>query len=135
MHWAEIETFFNESWQLLSAQAQRIPGSAIALRYVRSSYQNDPIRSAIELILFLFAVRYLLAPKYSAQKHKGFVDLNEDVRSYPPYRLLTDCLLPIQEIDELVDDWAPEPLVAAPSAFEARDLEQRPTIVGYGEAT
>jgi hypothetical protein len=47
---------------------QRIPGSAIAVRYIKSSYQNDPLRSAIELFLFLFAVRYLLAPKYSTQK-------------------------------------------------------------------
>jgi len=47
---------------------ERIPGSGIVLRYIKSSYQNDPIRSAIELILFLFAVRYLLAPSYSTKK-------------------------------------------------------------------
>ena len=35
----------------------RVPGSAIFLRYVKSSYQDDPIRSAVELFLFLFAVR------------------------------------------------------------------------------
>lgn len=57
----------------------KIPGSAIVLRYIRSSYQNDPFRSAIELFLFLFAVRYLLRPSYPVQKHKGFVELTEDV--------------------------------------------------------
>lgn len=58
---------------------QTIPGSAIVIRYIKSSYQNDPIRSVIELFLFLFAMRYLLSPSYSVQKSKGFVEFNEDV--------------------------------------------------------
>lgn len=57
-----------------NAQFNRIPGSAIAVRYIKSSYQNDPVRSAIELFLFLFAVRYLLAPKYSTQKKVQLTD-------------------------------------------------------------
>jgi serine palmitoyltransferase len=60
---------------------QKIPGSAIVLRYVRSSYQNDPVRSAVELFLFLFFIRYLLAPKYSTQ-NKGYVALSDDVRAF-----------------------------------------------------
>jgi serine palmitoyltransferase len=47
---------------------ERIPGSGIVLRYIRSSYQDDPIRSVIELVLFLFTVRYLLTPSYSTKK-------------------------------------------------------------------
>jgi serine palmitoyltransferase len=35
-----------------------------------------------------------------------------------------------QEIDDLVEDWTPEPLVAKPSAFEEADIEKRPVIVG-----
>ena len=62
----------------LSDQFQKVPGSAILLRYVKSSYQNDPVRSAVELFLFLFAVRYLLAPKYSTQKQTN-VALTEEV--------------------------------------------------------
>jgi serine palmitoyltransferase len=62
--------FFND----VNEQFQRIPGSAIAVRYIKSSYQNDPVRSAIELFLFLFAVRYLLAPKYSTQKKVQLTD-------------------------------------------------------------
>ncbi|KAF2827228.1 PLP-dependent transferase [Ophiobolus disseminans] len=92
-----------------NAHFQRIPGSAIAVRYIKSSYQHDPVRSAIELFLFLFAVRYLLAPKYSTQKKVQLTDA---------------------EIDELVDDWTPEPLVAAPTAHEELDNEKRPVIVG-----
>jgi len=58
---------------------RRIPGSAILVRYVKSSYQNDPVRSAVELFLFLFALRYLLSPKYSTTKAKK-VELTEHVR-------------------------------------------------------
>jgi serine palmitoyltransferase len=60
-----------------SKEFQKLPGSAILLRYIRSSYQNDPIRSAVELFLVLFAVRYLLAPKYSTKPN--YVTLSEEV--------------------------------------------------------
>ncbi|KAI4245714.1 MAG: hypothetical protein L6R40_002242 [Gallowayella cf. fulva] len=95
----------------VSVQFQKVPGSAIFLRYVKSSYQNDPVRSAVELFLFLFAVRYLLAPKYSTSK-KSYVKLTDE------------------EIDELVDEWVPEPLVAQQTPFEEAENEKRPVIVG-----
>jgi hypothetical protein len=60
---------------------QKVPGSAMLIRYVRSSYQNDPVRSAIELILVVFFVRYLLAPSYSTHK-QNFVTLSEEVNSF-----------------------------------------------------
>ena len=63
-----------------SVYFHKVPGSAVFLRYIKSSYQNDPVRSAIELFLFLFAVRYLLAPKYSTQKK---VQLTDAVCSAP----------------------------------------------------
>jgi len=62
----------------LSSDFHKLPGSAILLRYIRSSYQNDPIRSAVELFLVLFAVRYLMAPKYSTKPNH--VALSEEVR-------------------------------------------------------
>ena len=61
----------------MAAQFQKIPGSAILLRYIRSSYQNDPVRSAVELFLVLFAIRYLLEPKYSTKPN--LVALTEEV--------------------------------------------------------
>ncbi|QIX00132.1 hypothetical protein AMS68_005649 [Peltaster fructicola] len=90
---------------------QSIPGSAIIVRYIRSSYQDDPIRSVIELFLLIFAIRYLLAPSYSTNKAKN-VHLTEE------------------EIDELVEDWTPEPLAAAETDFEKTENEKRPVIVG-----
>lgn len=60
-------------------QVQKIPGSSIVIRYIRSSYQNDPVRSAMELFLFLFAVYYLVSPSYSTKKQKQ-IPLTEEVR-------------------------------------------------------
>lgn len=57
---------------------QKIPGSSIVIRYIRSSYQNDPVRSAMELFLFLFAVYYLVSPTYSTKKEKN-VSLTDQV--------------------------------------------------------
>ncbi|KAL1891154.1 serine palmitoyltransferase component [Sporothrix stenoceras] len=90
---------------------QRVPGSAVLIRYVRSSYQNDPVRSAIELILVIFFIRYLLSPSYSTSK-QNFIKLSED------------------EIDELVDEWTPEPLVAPLTAIEEMETESLPIVVG-----
>lgn len=94
----------------VSEQFHKLPGSAIFLRYVKSSYQNDPVRSAVELFLVLFAIRYLLARSYSTKP--GKVRLTEE------------------EIDDLVDEWQPEPLVGKTTIFEDADLEKRAVIVG-----
>jgi serine palmitoyltransferase len=90
---------------------QKVPGSAVVSRYVQSSYQNDPIRSAIELVLVLFFLRYILSPSYSTQK-ENFIKLRDD------------------EVDELVDEWTPEPLVSPLTASEQADLDRLPVIVG-----
>jgi hypothetical protein len=36
----------------------------------------------------------------------------------------------LQEIDDLVEDWTPEPLVAPETPFEQAENEKRPTIIG-----
>ena len=94
-----------------SAAFQRIPGSSIFIRYIQSSYQDDPVRSAVELFLVIFAVRYLLAPSYSTNKAKH-VPLTED------------------EIDDLVEDWTPEPLANEESELERIENDRRPVIAG-----
>lgn len=77
----EIEALHNQLSRLLqqtTSAFQKVPGSAVLVRYIRSSYQNDPVRSAIELVLILFFIRYLLSPSYSTHK-QNFVKLREDV--------------------------------------------------------
>lgn len=96
---------------IAASKFHQIPGSAIFLRYIRSSYQNDPVRSAIELVLVIFFLRYLISPSYSTQR-TNFVKLTEE------------------EIDELVDEWQPEPLTADLTEFEEEVREKLPVIVG-----
>ena len=62
-----------------SSSFQKVPGSAVLIRYIQSSYQNDPVRSAIELVLVIFFIRYLLSPSYSTDK-QNYVKLKEEVR-------------------------------------------------------
>lgn len=57
---------------------QKVPGSAMLIRYIQSSYQDDPVRSAIELVLVIFFIRYLLSPSY-APRTGNFVKLTEEV--------------------------------------------------------
>lgn len=78
MELQDAHVYLSEVLSEIATQLHKLPGSAILVRYIKSSYQNDPIRSAVELFLFLFAVRYLLAPKYSPQR-PNYVQLTEDV--------------------------------------------------------
>ncbi len=112
-----------------SSLFQRVPGSAVLIRYIRSSYQNDPVRSAIELILVLFFIRYLLSPSYSTHK-QNFVKLKEEVWALVCYLYRSYANI-IKEIEELVDDWTPESLVPEPTPLEEIENEKLPTIVGY----
>lgn len=73
----DAQSWLNDILRDVSIQFSKVPGSAIFLRYVKSSYQNDPVRSAVELFLVLFAIRYLMSPKYSTQK-KSYVTLSDE---------------------------------------------------------
>ncbi len=48
-------------------------------------------------------------------------------------RALIHLLISKEEIDELVDEWTPEPLVAPQTPFEEAENEKRPVIVGCAE--
>ena len=66
-----------------------VPGSAVIVRYVRSSHQNDIARSIVELLLLLLAIRYLMAKSYSPDRKRKHISLSEE------------------EIEDLVDEWLP----------------------------
>ncbi|TGJ79311.1 hypothetical protein E0Z10_g9453 [Xylaria hypoxylon] len=107
----EAQAYVQASLHDLFKAFQRVPGSAVLIRYIQSSYQDDPIRSAIELVLVIFFVRYLLSPSYPTHG-SNYIKLRED------------------EIDELVKEWEPEPLVAEQSAFEENEAERVPVVIG-----
>lgn len=123
----DIQSWLNDILREVTTQFHKVPGSGIFLRYVQSSYQNDPVRSAVELFLVLFAIRYLAAPAYSTQK-KSYVALSEEACRFPSD--IGQSLTPSKEVDELVDEWTPEPLVAPQTPFEEAENEKRPVIVG-----
>jgi serine palmitoyltransferase len=128
-----LQSQLGELAQQASVNFQKVPGSAVLMRYIQSSYQNDPVRSAIELVLVIFFIRYLLSPSYPTDK-SNYVKLREDV--CPLFKVSycgsasSDWLTLAQEIDELVNDWTPEPLVGEQLQVEAIEAEKLPVIVG-----
>lgn len=80
----------NEMLSTASHVLARIPGSAIFLRYVRSSYQDDPIRSLLELFLLVFAIRTVLQSRTrGGSSGSNFVKLSEKVRKAPSTFILS----------------------------------------------
>lgn len=128
-----LQSQLGELAQQASVNFQKVPGSAVLMRYIQSSYQNDPVRSAIELVLVIFFIRYLLSPSYPTDK-SNYVKLREDVCPLPKVSYCgsasPDSLTLAQEIDELVNDWTPEPLVAEQLQVETIEAEKLPVIVG-----
>lgn len=98
-------------------QAQKgfnsIPGSAVLLRYIRESHRNDPGRTLLEVLLALFALWTLVQSRRRAERvAKSFVKLTEE------------------EINELVEEWQPEPLVPELSEEALTAWSKTPIIVG-----
>ncbi|MBW0492061.1 hypothetical protein O181_031776 [Austropuccinia psidii MF-1] len=90
-----------------------VPGSDILIRYIKSSHQNDPFRTLLEILLVFFIIRTWRQSKTRGDSGSGknFVKLTE------------------KEIDELVAEWIPEPLVDPPLPI-THALSRPPIIVG-----
>ncbi|KAF9150349.1 serine palmitoyltransferase component [Linnemannia schmuckeri] len=101
----------NQTLQASSRAIEAIPGSEIVINYIKNSYQNDPFRVVLELGLAVFAVKYMLSKKY---------------RIDPSHIKLTE-----KEIDELVAEWQPEPLVQPLSDIQRMELEKTQVIAGH----
>ncbi|KAJ2795211.1 serine palmitoyltransferase component, partial [Coemansia helicoidea] len=82
----------------------------VVLRYIKNSYKDDPFRTFLEACLIGFIIWYMAKRKYN-------IGTNEIV--------LTD-----KEIDELVDEWKPEPLVPPLTDFEREKLDRAVMIDG-----
>ncbi|KAI0327510.1 serine palmitoyltransferase [Cubamyces sp. BRFM 1775] len=105
--------FLSRSYTTLETNFFKIPGSAVVARYVKSSHQNDPGRTLLEVILIIFAIRTLLQSRTRGDRSgKHFITFDE------------------KEIDELVDEWTPEPLAQPLTSEEQADLDSVPVIVG-----
>ncbi|KAI9352358.1 pyridoxal phosphate-dependent transferase [Pilaira anomala] len=106
----EDAEFINSTVNSLYKVISTIPGSHHALVYIKSAYQHDPFRIALELFLVFFAIRYMLSAKYTP--HDNAVKLTE------------------KEIDDLVEEWQPEPLVPPLSKYDKFNMEKTPVIMG-----
>ncbi|KAA1474636.1 serine palmitoyltransferase [Dentipellis sp. KUC8613] len=105
--------FVSSSLSQLETTFYKIPGSHVIARYVKSSHRNDPGRTVLEIILILFAIRTLLQSRTRADSGGShFIQFNE------------------KEIDELVDEWTPEPLGQPLSEAEQAELASVPVITG-----
>jgi serine palmitoyltransferase len=65
---------------------ESIPGSAIVINYIKNSYQNDPFRVVLELLLAIYAVKYMMSKKYRIDH--THIPLTEKVKRKPAEHLL-----------------------------------------------
>ncbi|KAJ3014602.1 serine palmitoyltransferase component [Thoreauomyces humboldtii] len=102
----------NTTVTVVSGVYAKVPGSAILARYVKASYQNDPYRSLLEACLVFFMVWYFASNKYKPGKQNKEIKLTE------------------KEIQELIDEWEPEPLVQPVTDAQRLELDKQPIICG-----
>ena len=80
----ELLAAFNSNLARLNTLASRLPGSAIAWRYLKASHQDDPIRTLLEIALVFFVIRtYAQSRTKGDSSGKNFVKLSEKVRWDP----------------------------------------------------
>lgn len=101
----------NDLWSDLIAFLISLPGGAIIINYIKASHKNDPWRTLLEALLALFAIKYFFASRYSQDERDKM--------------LLTE-----KEVDELIDEWIPEPIVLDVTPEEEWQLSTNPLIIG-----
>ncbi|RCK63193.1 Serine palmitoyltransferase 1 [Candida viswanathii] len=108
--WGLISSAFQQRFVVFLNCLEYVPGGSIVLRYIKSSYQNDPFRSLLEFCLVLFALSYFLSSKKKENK-------SELVKFSP------------KEIDELCAEWEPRGV-----ACGNWQLKSIPEITGHNGA-
>lgn len=101
-----LQATFSRHFIYYLNQLEKVPGGLILLRYVKSSYRNDPLRSLFEFALFVFAVLYYLSSKKKENKAE-IVKFSK------------------REMDDLIDEWEPAPLVQEVSELERWRLQEK----------
>jgi serine palmitoyltransferase len=102
-----------DTWTLIHSYYRAIRSNSygrIALDYIKKSYQNDPYRLLIELLLLLVLLWYYT-------KNRRNKEVNQPI-------VLND-----SEIDELIDDWAPEDLVPEEGSDDEYITPDTPVII------
>jgi serine palmitoyltransferase len=107
---AQILTVVSQAYSAAAIVSSKIPGSDLFYRYCVSSYQNDPFRLFLEVLLIIFMIWYFVAKRYSPSSN--------------------EVILTEKEIQELIDEWEPEPLVNPLTDWEKEELERKPVLSG-----
>lgn len=109
--WDTASDVITKYLSILLSYLDSVPGGPIISRYIKSSHKNDPIRTLFEIALLGFAIKYFTTAKYERNK-KDYVKLKK------------------AEVDELIDDWIPEPLVQTVELKEQWRLDSIPIVDG-----
>lgn len=75
-----VVSFLTNLLTYLADVFHRIPGSPIILRYIKSSYQNDPYRSLLEVLLLAYALRTIFKGRTRGEGAEGALKLSPKVR-------------------------------------------------------
>ncbi|KAI9255282.1 pyridoxal phosphate-dependent transferase [Sporodiniella umbellata] len=102
--------FINSTIHSIYELVEAVPGSHLAISYLKTAYQNDPFRVALELFLVFFAMKYMFSRKYKPNDN--------------------NVILTEKEIDDLVEEWQPEPLAPRLTTYDRMNLEKIPVLTG-----
>lgn len=111
-------SFVGSLWFYFRLIVTKVPGGTYALNYMNKIIRDDPYRAAIEFSLILYGIYYYLSKPQQKRSLGGQSKLS---------------MLSKQEIDNLIEEWEPEPLVEpiAANTCEWR-LEKIPEIQDGG---
>ncbi|RCI05965.1 serine palmitoyltransferase component [Rhizopus stolonifer] len=102
--------FINSTIHSIYELVDSVPGSHLVISYLKTAYQNDPFRVALELFLVFFAMKYMFSRKYKPNDN--------------------NVVLTEKEIDDLVEEWQPEPLAPKLTTYDRMNLEKVPILTG-----
>ncbi|CAI4697713.1 CLN_G0043590.mRNA.1.CDS.1 [Saccharomyces cerevisiae] len=108
---AFIVTTSSYLWYYFNLVLTQIPGGQFIVSYIKKSHHDDPYRTTVEIGLILYGIIYYLS---KPQQKKS---LQAQKPNLSP-----------QEIDALIEDWEPEPLVD-PSATDEQSWRVAKTPV------
>ena len=113
-----IATTYSYIWYCFNVLLIKIPGGHYVVDYVKKSINDDPYRTMVEIGLILYGIYYYLSkPQEKKSLRSNKPDLTE------------------QEIELLIEEWTPEPLVNdSPLDMEKQGwrIEKIPTVLDGG---
>jgi serine palmitoyltransferase len=110
MNWPTIQFVIQTYAYRIYELVLRLPLGPSIIRYIKNSYQHDPFRIFLEVLLAIFTVKYILSRPYS---RKG-----------------DDIVLSEKEVEELVQEWEPEPLVPQDGSNNEAQVDSIPILQG-----